>query len=114
MEIEIVKILEPHTFKKADGLESQVHNVEAKDGTKYQSFNPVPLGIGEYNVTPNANPKYPSRIATVKKAGAFVPKPVNNRVVALQCAVQLCVADKIGSQHTLELAKKFTDFLEGK
>lgn len=109
--INLTRLIDKKEVSTASGQFTN-YTYEGSDGKKYQSPKELPLGEGEYEVTPNGN--WPSRIKPVRKFGSFAPRPVNNRVPALQAAIQLCCAGAIKTDQILASAEKFSNWLDAK
>jgi hypothetical protein len=100
--------------KKSDGTSFTIFTCKDSTGVTYQSFEPIPVGEGDYTVTPNANPQYPSRIKPVKAfGGGFKPSPYNQyRIAAMNGAVQMVVAKAVAIDQLTATYKKLLQMME--
>lgn len=107
------------------------HDVEFENGDKGNAgFNkecPAEYEIGtthDYELIPNANPQYASKIKFIKAngGGGKGSKPANNAGFALSYAKDVMIAsmnkesktDVLTSDHCLKLAEKFYNWLEAR
>lgn len=114
MKITITECDSGVTRKKQDGTEFTVYTCKDSTGKSYQSFEAVPVGDGDYTVTPASNPAYADRIKAVKAfgAGKFGPSYNQYRICAMNNVVSLYQAGKVEKEKIQPTYQWFLKMLE--